>query len=53
MSKSPSTRVSVFAIDIQNYKDVDKAVESAVIEFGSIDILINNVGAARKRVISF
>ncbi|KAM0314016.1 hypothetical protein ACHAO8_004970 [Botrytis cinerea] len=46
LSKSPSTRVSVFAIDIQNYKDVDKAVESAVIEFGSIDVLINNAGLA-------
>ncbi|TGO58357.1 hypothetical protein BCON_0056g00130 [Botryotinia convoluta] len=43
LSKTPSTRVSVFAIDIQSYKDVDKAVESAVTEFGSIDILINNV----------
>ncbi|KAF7893792.1 hypothetical protein EAF00_007306 [Botryotinia globosa] len=42
LSKTPSTRISVFAIDIQSYKDVDKAVETAVTEFGSIDILINN-----------
>ncbi|TGO74747.1 hypothetical protein BELL_0259g00090 [Botrytis elliptica] len=46
LSKTLSTRISVFAIDIQNYKDVDKAVEFAVTEFGSIDILINNAGLA-------
>ncbi|KAF7956224.1 hypothetical protein EAE96_005144 [Botrytis aclada] len=46
LSKAPSTRISVFTIDIQSYKDVDKAVESAVIEFGSINILINKAGLA-------
>jgi NAD(P)-dependent dehydrogenase (short-subunit alcohol dehydrogenase family) len=39
----PSAKVAVFAVDIQNFKDVDKAVEAAVAEFGSIDILVNNV----------
>jgi NAD(P)-dependent dehydrogenase (short-subunit alcohol dehydrogenase family) len=29
-------------LDIQSFKDVDKAVESAVAEFGSVDILVNN-----------
>ncbi|KAH6719704.1 short-chain dehydrogenase/ reductase-like protein [Leptodontidium sp. MPI-SDFR-AT-0119] len=42
LSKTPSAKVAVFAVDIQNFKDVDKAVEAAVVEFGSIDILVNN-----------
>ncbi|KAF7885966.1 uncharacterized protein EAF02_004475 [Botrytis sinoallii] len=46
LSKNPFHENFCFAIDIQNYKDVDKAVESAVTEFGSIDILINNAGLA-------
>ncbi|KAH9216596.1 short-chain dehydrogenase/ reductase-like protein [Leptodontidium sp. 2 PMI_412] len=44
LSKTPSAKVAVFAVDIQNFKDVDKAVEAAVVEFGSIDILVNNAG---------
>ncbi|TGO87907.1 hypothetical protein BPOR_0196g00090 [Botrytis porri] len=46
LSKTPSTRISIYAIDIQNYKYVDKAVESPVTEFGAIDILLNNAGLA-------
>lgn len=42
-SETPSAKVAIFAIDIQSFKDVDKAVEAVVEEFGSIDILINNV----------
>ena len=41
--QSPSARVAVLPVDIQNYKDVDKSVEAAAAEFGSIDILVNNV----------
>lgn len=50
LSKTPSAKVAVFAVDIQNFKDVDKAVEAAVVEFGSIDILVNNVSSIAPRM---
>ena len=42
-NETPSAKVAVFAVDIQNFTDVDKVVETAVAEFGSIEILVNNV----------
>ncbi|KIA75966.1 NADP-dependent dehydrogenase [Aspergillus ustus] len=42
----PDVSVKVYAVDIQDYTLVEKAVESAVSEVGEIDILINNAGLA-------
>ncbi|KAI9154987.1 NAD(P)-binding protein [Paramyrothecium foliicola] len=44
--KGFNVKVSVHAVDIQNYADVDQAVQDAINELGEIDILINNAGLA-------
>ncbi|KAG5657475.1 hypothetical protein KAF25_006039 [Fusarium avenaceum] len=45
-SKFPTVKVGIYAVDIQNQPDVEKAVKSAISEIGQIDILINNAGLA-------
>ncbi|CAI6101218.1 unnamed protein product [Clonostachys chloroleuca] len=39
-------KVRVYAVDLQNFTDVDRAVDQAVSELGQIDILVNNAGLA-------
>ncbi|KAL4874521.1 hypothetical protein BJY04DRAFT_12979 [Aspergillus karnatakaensis] len=41
-----SSRIIFKAIDLQSYEAVEKAVNEAANEFGTIDILINNAGLA-------
>src|SRR4029450_10943875 len=39
-------RVEVFATDVTNYSDVERARDDTVKAFGRIDILVNNAGIA-------
>lgn len=41
--KKFGVKVRVYAVDLQNFTDVDRAVDQAVSELGQIDILVNNV----------
>lgn len=35
--------MKIYAVDVQDHKAVDKAVQQAISDLGQIDILINNV----------
>lgn len=43
-------RVEVFATDVTNYSDVERARDSTLKAFGRIDILVNNAGIAGPNV---
>ncbi len=38
------SKVQVVATDVTQHEQVDKMVEQAIAEFGSVDVLVNNVG---------
>ncbi|HJN87202.1 MAG: SDR family oxidoreductase [Dehalococcoidia bacterium] len=41
---NPGTRVKVIATDVTDHFQVGKMVEQSISEFGSVDVLVNNVG---------
>ena len=43
-------RVEVFATDVTNYSDVERARDNTLKAFGRIDILVNNAGIAGPNV---
>lgn len=43
LEKGYQVKIGVYAVDIQNHSDVDKAVAQAISDLGQIDILVNNV----------
>ncbi|KAL6406615.1 hypothetical protein AUP68_09415 [Ilyonectria robusta] len=46
LEKGYQVKIGVYAVDIQNHSDVDKAVAQAISDLGQIDILVNNAGLA-------
>lgn len=43
-AKDGQSRIKVIATDVSDHQQVDSMVEQSVAEFGSIDVLVNNVG---------
>jgi 2-dehydro-3-deoxy-L-rhamnonate dehydrogenase (NAD+) len=43
-------RVAVFAVDVTNYSDVERARDETLKAFGRVDILVNNAGIAGPNV---
>lgn len=47
LMKAGAAAVHLFALDVRQREDVEKAIASLPAEFASIDILVNNAGLAR------
>lgn len=47
LMKAGAAAVQMFALDVRQREDVEKAITSLPAEFASVDILVNNAGLAR------